>query len=236
MDKMNRPHRFRGDLQFQKQVHDRTRAALLQKEADFARIHRDDSDEQLLEYVRICSRELGKAPHAGEIIGGTYIAARLQGWDRVISAAGLPQPLTIPAFEHRSIYKAEYRAQEQLLRKEQTAGKDAARAQRRRKDAEGRARELARQERDRAWGRAHERDTDAQLLEYIRVRAAELEHAPVAQEVPGAAYIAGRFGSWAVALTVAGLPLPEGVKPPNPKTLKAYREKVRAAAAGAEQK
>lgn len=236
MNKMNRPHRSRGDLQFQKQVRDRTKKSLLQKETDFAQLHRDDSDEQLLEYVRICSRKLGKAPHAGEIIGGTYIAARFQGWDRVILAAGLPQPLAIPAFEHRSIYKAEYKAQEQLLRKERTAGKDEARAQRRQKDAEGRARDLARQERDRAWGQEHAQDTDAQLLEYIRARAAALEHAPAAQEVPGAAYIAQRFGSWAVALTVAGLPLPEGVKPPNPKTLKAYREKVRAAAAGAEQK
>lgn len=237
MNRTNKPHRFRGDLQFQKQVRDRTRESLLQQDEDFAKIHKHDSNEQLLEYVRAFSKELGRTPNAGEIIGGRYISSRFQNWDDVVSSAGLPKPGKLPAFENRLIYKTEYKVQERLLRQERFAGKDAAKEERIRRDAEGRAEDLARQERDFAWGRAHEQDTDTQLIEYIRACAAALEHSPIAQEVLGAAYIAKRFGSWAVALVVAGLPLPEGMKPPNPKTLKAYRDNARAAAlTGAEQK
>lgn len=235
MDKINKPHRFRSDLKFQKQVRERTRKSLLQKDADFAKLHKHDTDEQLLEYVRSCSKELGRMPHAGEIIGGTYIASRFQGWAQVISAVGLPPPPAMPAFENRLIYKTEYKLQERLLRQERFAGKEAAKEERDRHDAEGRAKELERQKQDLAWGKEHERDTDAQLIEYVRACAASLGHSPTAQEVLGAAYIANRFGSWAVVLTVAGLPLPDGVKPPNPRTLKAYREKARAALNGADQ-
>lgn len=235
MDKMNRPHRFRGDLQFQRQVRQRTREALLRQEADFARLHGQDTDQQLLDYVRRCSGELGRMPHAGEIVGGTYIAGRLRGWEQVIAALGLPPPPALPAFEERLIYRAEYRRQEQLLRRERSAGRVSAKEERSRRDAEGRAREAQRQERDLAWGREHEADTDAQLLAQLRDCAAALGHSPTAQEMLGAAYIARRFGSWAVALTVAGLPLPKGVKPPNPKTLKAYRERVRTTQSGMDQ-
>ena len=77
------------------------------------------------------------------------------------------------------------------------------------------------------WGRHHEKDSDEQLLLYVRTLAEELGHSPVAQEVPGAAYIAQRFGSWSVVLTVSGLPLPKGVKAPNPKTLKSYLERIK---------
>lgn len=225
MKQANQSYRQRSSLEFQSQARERTKKVLLRQEEEFARLHEADRDEALLDYVRQWSLELGRTPHAGEITGGTYLAARFQGWDRVLSSAGLPPPPAMPSLEDRLIYKKEYKRQERLLRQERTAGREAAREQRARSDAQGRAEDLARQERDLAWGRDHAQDSDARLLAYVQDWARRLGHSPTAQEVLGAAYIAQRFGSWAVVLTAAELPLPKGVKPPNPKTLRAYRER-----------
>lgn len=228
MKQANRAYRQRSSLEFQSQARERTRSALLRQEEEFARLHGNDPEEPLLDYVRQWSIELGRTPHAGEITGGTYLAARFQGWDRVLASAGLPPPPAMPSLEDRLIYKKEYKRQERLLRQEKNAAREADREQRARSDAQGRAEDLARQERDFAWGREHDRDSDARLIAYVRDCAGRLGHSPTAQEVLGAAYIAQRFGSWAVALTAAELPLPRGVKPPNPKTLRAYRERENA--------
>ena len=76
MEKKTKPQRFRADIRFQNRVREQTRAALVQKEEAFAKDHKGDTDEQLLEYVREFSKELGRTPNAGEIIGGRYIASR----------------------------------------------------------------------------------------------------------------------------------------------------------------
>ena len=83
--------------------------------------------------------------------------------------------------------------------------------------------EEARAERDRLWGEAHENDTDEQLLEHLRQCAERLGHSPVKAEVEGGNYIAKRFVTWPLALQLAELPLPKGMKPAGNKDVNAYR-------------
>ena len=77
-------------------------------------------------------------------------------------------------------------------------------------------------ERDKAWTAEHEGDSDEQLLDYLCRCAAELGHSPLRREVLGSTYIAERFGNWAVALTMANLPLPKGMKKPKETAIQAY--------------
>ena len=44
-------------------------------------------------------------------------------------------------------------------------------------------------------------------------------------EVPGSWYLCKRFVSWPLALTLAQLPLPQGMKPPEKKDILEYRRK-----------
>ena len=69
-------------------------------------------------------------------------------------------------------------------------------------------------ERDKLWAAEHEGVSDDMLLDYIRQCAAELGHTPMhRREVVGSTYISERFGNWAVALSMAGLPMPKKKRP-----------------------
>ncbi len=59
------------------------------READFAKKHRDDSDEQLLQCVRLRAEELGRNPKKHEMIGFVYIKNRIGPWPVVLEKAGL---------------------------------------------------------------------------------------------------------------------------------------------------
>ena len=205
----------------------KTVESLAKQHEEFGIHHAVTTNTELLEYVRACSKELGETPGSNEVIGGAYIESRFGGWDQVVAAANLPAPGRTLSAEKTQIYKKEYKRQEKLFRKNKQQEKADAKALRRKKDEEGRQTDLLRVEKDMEWGRHHEKDSDEQLLRYVKTLAEELGHSPVAQEVPGAAYIAQRFGSWSVVLTVSGLPLPKGVKAPNPKTLKSYLERIK---------
>ena len=225
MQKKNKTTRFRGDIRFQNRVREQTHAALQQQEIEFAKNHKQDTDEQLLEYVCAFSKAFGRTPNACEIIGGRYISSRFQGWEAVVATARLPEPGRPASVENRLIYKQEYKHQEKLVREAYLKEKSEGRVLRQQKNAEGQARVQEQQERDRLWAEAHKADSDELLLEYVKETAAQLGHSPLSKEVPGATYIAKRFGSWALVLHLAGQPMPEGVEPPNPKTLKTYLQR-----------
>jgi hypothetical protein len=65
--------------------------ALLNREAEFARQHKDDSDEALLQYIRDCAEKLGHIPKKHEVIGFTYLKSRFGPWPRVLEKAGLKE-------------------------------------------------------------------------------------------------------------------------------------------------
>ena len=107
----------------------------------------------------------------------------------------------------------------QQFRQEREARLEARKAEQRAQEAE----ELPiRTARDMAWGDAHWYDTDEQLLDYVRECAAQLGQTPREKEVVGGIYIREHFGSWALVLYLAELPLRYGMKPPKPATLNRY--------------
>ena len=218
---------FRGDRWFQEQVRQRVRASLAEQQEMFAEIHREDTEEQLIAYVCGFAEALGRSPNAGEIIGGPYIASRFGGWEKVIESAGLPKPGTMPSRENRLIFKQEMKRQEQLLRRELQQKKEQTREIRSQKQAIRQEQLREQEQRDLTWGSFHEQDTEEHLLDYVRSCAAQLGHSPVSREVEGATWIARKIGSWALVLTLAGLPLPKGMEPPKPRTIKAYRERTK---------
>lgn len=222
---------FRGDIWFQEQVRQRAREELQRQQEAFAGEHKEDTEEQLIAYVRGFAKALGRTPNAGEIIGGPYIASRLGGWDAVVQKAGLPRPGMMPEKERRLIFKQEVKRQEILLRRERQMKKDIVKEARAQKHAQRQEAVRDQEQRDQAWGQLHTHDTEAQLIAYVRDCAAALGHTPVSREVEGAIWIARKIGSWSLVLTLAGLPLPKGMEPPKPKTLKAYRERKRLEAA-----
>lgn len=68
--------------------------ALEAKEEAFRKEHGEDTDGQLITYLRQCAEELQRTPWPGEILGGTVIAERFGSWEKALMAANLPRPKT----------------------------------------------------------------------------------------------------------------------------------------------
>lgn len=60
-------------------------------ESAFAALHKDDSDEMLLDYLRDCAAALNHLPTKKEVIGCRYLKERFGPWNRVLEKAGLKQ-------------------------------------------------------------------------------------------------------------------------------------------------
>ena len=69
--------------------------------------------------------------------------------------------------------------------------------------------------REEEFRREHESDTDGQLIAYLKLCAANLQHTPWQGEILGGTVIADRFGSWEKALAAARLPYPRGEDKPS---------------------
>ena len=216
-------NRFRGDLWLQQQIDQRVKAALREKQEAFAQAHREDTEEQLLDYVRQEAEKLRYTPNPGDMIGGPYIYKRFGNWERVVALCGLPKPGKLPPVKSRAIYKEEYKRQLELFRQERKTEQETRSEAVQVRKEQAKLEEELRAERDRLWGEAHEGDTDGQLLDYLRQCAERLGHSPVKAEVEGGAYIAKRFVTWPLALQLAELPLPKGMKPAGKRDLKAFR-------------
>lgn len=124
--------------------------------------------------------------------------------------------------QQRLIYRQERERQAKRYTQERVGSKKEREAARQKKAEEDRKKQQIKQEQDMAWGREHEEDTDEQLLQYLRGCAEALGHTPVVREVEGGGYIAKRFINWPLALQLAGLPLPQGMKPAGKKDANAY--------------
>lgn len=225
MTEKKKPKRFQGDRWFDQQVHQRTKQSLLEKEAVFAQTHQHDTDAQLLELLRQAAAELGYTPNPGEMIGGSYILARVGNWDRAVMAAKLPPPSRAHALRDRPIYKREYQAQAALFQQQRRADKVERQNRRREKSQQAEAARKKWEQEGMAWGREHRNESDEQLLAYLRCSAEALGHSPVKSEVPGSWYLCERFVSWPLALTLAKLPLPQGMKPPEKKAVLEYNRR-----------
>ena len=123
------------------------------------------------------------------------------------------------------LYKQLFREQANLFRKERAASIKARKAAQAAKAAEELPLRMAR---GKAWMEEHQTDTDAQLLQHVKQCAAEIGRTPLEKEVLGGMCIRERFGSWALVLHLAELPLRHGMKSLSPATLKQYLQKHQA--------
>ena len=71
--------------------YDKLEALRRQEEIAFARAHKNDSDDELLAYVRNQGKRLGRIPLKREVIGFAYLKTRLGPWPRVLERAGLKE-------------------------------------------------------------------------------------------------------------------------------------------------
>lgn len=100
---------------FENIMRKRTEEALAEKQAAFAELHRNDTDIELLCYLRKCAREIGHSPNVCEVIGGSYLYQRFGNWDNALRMAGLKKPGKAPDLHRRWIYKQEKQRQLELF-------------------------------------------------------------------------------------------------------------------------
>jgi hypothetical protein len=74
--------------------------AFLRREEEFAARHRNDTDEELLQYLKKSAAELGRIPFKREVVGFTYLKSRFGPWPRVLEKAGLKEPRKKKARRH----------------------------------------------------------------------------------------------------------------------------------------
>lgn len=201
-------------------------AAMKEKNAAFLEEHRNDTDEQLLDYLRACARKLGHTPHPGEIYGSYLLTQRFSGWANAVSAAGLTNPVHQLSREQCRIYTDELRTQERMFKENREKDKAARKAANQEKAELAHAEKQARLERDTRWGEANGHMTDEELLTYLCECAETLGHVPYSNEVVGGKYISQRFGGWGMAIYRAGLPELKGVKGPTAAEKAAIRAEI----------
>ena len=100
--------------------------ALEEQEREFARNRSDDSDEQLLAYLRFCAHLLEHSPWPGEIVGGSLIESRFGSWMEALRCAKLPLPTTPDKRSCFLRYRQEVERQKQVYREKKAAKKQRA--------------------------------------------------------------------------------------------------------------
>lgn len=66
----------------------------VRRERDFVwgEEHQEDTDEQLLSYLKAVAADLGHTPRKSEVFGGEYICKRIGSWALICTLADLPLP------------------------------------------------------------------------------------------------------------------------------------------------
>lgn len=201
-------------------------AAMKEKNAAFLEEHRNDTGEQLLNYLRTCARKLGHTPHPREIYGSCLLIQHFRSWENAVSVAGLTKPVHQISREQCRIYTDELRIQERMFKENREKDRAARKAANQEKAELAHAEKQARLERDTRWGEANGHMTDEELLTYLCECAETLGHVPYSNEVVGGRYISQRFGGWGVAIYRAGLPELKGVKGPTAAEKAAIRAEL----------
>ena len=115
--------------------------ALEQQEADFRQQHAEDSDEQLIAYLRAWAIRKQHTPWPGEIVGGTFIEERFGSWNRVLALARLPVPRTVNQSASFARIKEETERQKELYRRKKAEKKQLAQKRLAQQAAKRKARE-----------------------------------------------------------------------------------------------
>ena len=102
---------------------------LAKKEMDFRVAHEQDTEEQLLQYLREKAKDLDHTPWPKEIVGWDLITERFGGWLEAIDKAELPMMTTPNSLTKFQLYLDEVELQKAMYRKN-NAEKKAKRIQR----------------------------------------------------------------------------------------------------------
>ncbi len=164
---------------------------MLQKqEAEFARTHKSDTDDELIAYLVKCSKELGRCPKKEDIIGHTYLKQRLGPWPRILERAGLKEKSqkrtqkeqkmnwtenSKSVINHGSINHHKKQAEKKFLK------------------------ELKKPERvklENEFKELHENDTDAELYKYLKQLKAKHGKRLNPTNTIGYTYLVKRLGAW----------------------------------------
>ena len=91
--------------------------ALEQQEQEFREQHKEDTDQELLMYLRVCAIRLHHTPWPGEIVGGKLILERIGSWERAVMLAKLPAPRTANHQKNFARVQEETERQKEAYRK-----------------------------------------------------------------------------------------------------------------------
>ena len=164
---------------------------LLKQEAEFARKHKHDTDEELIEYLKCCAEKLKSCPKKNDVIGHTYLKQRLGPWPRILERAGLKEK------SQKRIEK------EQKMNWSETSKSvvNHASINRRNQQAEKKLKkELKKPERvmlEELFEKVHSSDTDEELFNYVKEQKKKFGKQLSPITTIGYTYIVKRFGSWA---------------------------------------
>ncbi len=81
---------FMGQIGKELQQERQARASHTAQDMAWGEAHRDDSDQQLLAYLRERLSNFDAVPDEDDIVGGHYLAHRFGGWDEAVRLAGAP--------------------------------------------------------------------------------------------------------------------------------------------------
>ena len=87
--KKGEKEKYRRNQIYEAVINKRTTQSLLKMEHEFEKLHRDDSDNVLVEYVIQEALRLGHVPGKEEIVGWSYLIARFGSWNDVLDRASL---------------------------------------------------------------------------------------------------------------------------------------------------
>ena len=187
---------------------ERIKAALEEKERNFAAAHSESSREELSGYLRICAESLGHTPGPMEVIGSRVILERFGTWAAAVEASGLSPMVprqAVLSLCATALYYAEEQAQWLAFRKAYKREVDRwrtakAHARNRQKMAANKLRrvlaEPKRREQEETFAAAHEADTAQQLYDYFKAekRRRGKEMKPV--NTIGYRTLRQRLGEW----------------------------------------
>ncbi|MBR6657514.1 MAG: hypothetical protein IKL18_05010 [Oscillospiraceae bacterium] len=100
--------------------------ALEEQEMEFEETHKEDSDEQLLEYLKESAVKLHHVPWQREIVGGSYIEKRFGTYKAALRKAELPNPKHADNIENFSRIQKEIEIQKAAYRKNKAEKKERA--------------------------------------------------------------------------------------------------------------
>ena len=119
------PHPGRNNI-YEAAIRRMVNEALEAQEQAFSRSHGDDSDAQLLAYLRSCVELLGHTPWPREIAGGGLMEQRFGSWEMALEKAKLPKPTTPDKLTGFARYQEEVERQKAVYREKKAAKKQKA--------------------------------------------------------------------------------------------------------------